>query len=322
MRKRIRLRQLQVGMYIEELEDAQHLGSTHATSFLVSSDAVLQRVLRSRAISVVINTTKGYCPGPDSAPVSAWNPASFEAHLSVLSSPDLVCRARETIEQARPQLYNLLSEARLRGAINVTAVFPLVDRVMGEATANAGTLISLAKLKDKDEGTFLHSLAVSALMVTFARSLGFDEQHVRQFGLGGLLHDIGKMTLPAGLLTKPGKLTETEMAIVRTHPVRGFSMLKKVASLEEPVLDICLFHHEKFDGTGYPKRLAGSDIPVAARIAAICDVYDALTTVRPYTRARSQSEAIGIMLHSSHGHFDPDLLKAFISKIIIAGVIH
>lgn len=204
-----------------------------------------------------------------------------------------------------------------RGFIN--AASQAVERIMSEAMTNAGALIGVAKLKKKDEGTFLHSLSVSALMmVAFGRSLGLDEETIRLLGLGGLVHDLGKVALPIELLRKPGKLTGEELALIRTHPERGLEMLAQVVSLPKVVLDICLYHHEKFDGSGYPRKLMGSGIPFAARLAAICDVYDALTSIRPYKRASTQAQAIDTMLLSA-GHFDPDLLKAFVSGMVING---
>ena len=122
-------------------------------------------------------------------------------------------------------------------------------------------------------------------------------------GLGGLVHDLGKTALSVDLLRMPGQLTVQELAIIL-----------------EAVLDICLYHHEKFDGSGHQQQLVGRDIPFVARVAAICDVYDALTTVRPYKGSMSQAEAVDLMFRS-HGHFDPDLLKTFVSRMIINGAI-
>ena len=151
--------------------------------------------------------------------------------------------------------------------------------------------------------TLRKSDAVSALMVTFGRSLAMGEDAIRLLGLGGLVHDLGKTALSVDLSRKPGQLTVQELAIIR-----------------EAVLDICLYHHEKFDGSGHQKQLVGRDIPFVARVAAICDVYDALTTVRPYKGRMSQAEAVDLMFRS-HGHFDPDLLKTFVSRMIINGAI-
>lgn len=247
-------------------------------------------------------------------------PAAFEAHLSANLAEEPIHLARESIEETQPDVRNVLAQARIYGAFNVGAASHLVEKVMSEALTKAGALIGLTKLKDKDEGTFLHSLAVSALMITFGRNLGFDEEKIRLLGLGGLVHDLGKMALPVELLRASGKLTTEELSLIRTHPERGHAMLVAVANMPKAILDICLYHHEKYDGSGYPSQLAGNSIPLVARVAAICDVYDALTTVRPYKRAWSQAEAIDTML-SSPGHFDPDLLKAFVSKMVIKGTI-
>lgn len=119
------------------------------------------------------------------------------------------------------------------------------------------------------------------------------------------------------ILNKPWKLTAEEMDLVRAHPQKGYEMVAKADSAPDEVLDICRFHHERYDGSGYPDRLSGRDIPYVARVAAICDVYEALTSIRPYKRAFSQAEAINMMMNSS-GHFDQKLLSAFVSRMIIS----
>ncbi|MFK4771886.1 HD-GYP domain-containing protein [Rhizobium sp. ZW T2_16] len=317
MKKRIRLHQVRVGMYVEELEGAvlslPHLGP-------VASPFDVDLMMNSHAISVVINTQKGLDVDPDHNEVQL-DLIDFESTLASKFSAGQILHAQEAIQDARRSVSDVLVEARLRGALHLDAADKAVERIMLAAMTNAGAMIAVAKLKKKDEGTFLHSLAVSALMVTFGRNLGLSEEAVRVLGLGGLIHDLGKMMLPIALLRKPGKLTVEEMDLIRTHPERGYEMAKRIAGMPRPVLDICLYHHEKFDGTGYPHRLAGSAIPHVARIAAICDVYDALTSVRPYKRAWSQAEAIETMMRST-GHFDPDLMKAFVSKMVINGTIH
>ncbi|MGK6317422.1 HD-GYP domain-containing protein [Neorhizobium sp. DT-125] len=306
-------------MYIEELEGAEPLPSFIVGSIVSPSD--VERMLSSRAISVVIDTQKGLDVERDAREQGGVDLASFASGLRSKFSDKQIRLARVAIQETRPSVRDLLSAARERGAFHLDAAGTAVERVMSEAMTNAGAMIAVAKLKEKDEGTFLHSLAVSALMITFGRNLGLSEEAVRLLGLGGLVHDLGKMVLPTDLLRKPGKLTAEEVDVIRTHPARGHDLVKQIEDMPQAVLDICLYHHEKFDGTGYPHGLAGSAIPRVARITAICDVYDALTTVRPYKRAWSQAEAIETMSHS-HGHFDPELLKAFISKMVINGTIH
>lgn len=319
MRKRIRLHQVRVGMYVEELEGGQP-SQWHGLGPILSPGDI-DRMMNTHALSVIIDTHKGLDVADNGVALRPLDQSAFEANLRAVFSEEQIGSARRAIKATRPAVCGLLADAQNRGLLHLDAAHQAVVQVMAEARSNAGAMIAVAKLKDKDEGTFLHSLAVSALMVTFGRNLGLDEARVRLLGLGGLVHDLGKMALPAEVLTKPGKLTADELAIVRTHAERGYEMVKQIEDMPKPVLDICLYHHEKFDGSGYPRGLAGTEIPSVARIAAICDVYDALTTVRPYKRAWSQAEAIDTMLRSA-GHFDPGLLKAFISKMVLTGTLH
>ena len=321
MRKRIRLHQIRIGMFIEELVDAPDRFLAANRRFLVASHVDIERVMSSHALSVVIDTKRGRDIDTDVSSPHDFDPIAFYAHLSSKFTDDQILTARRTIEETQPHIRNILAQARMHGALHFDAASLVVERIMSDAMTNAGALISVAKLKDKDEGTFLHSLAVSALTITFGRNLELDEEMIRSLGLGGLVHDLGKMALPIELLRKPGRLAAEELAHIRTHPERGHQMMQGVANIPGAVLDICLYHHEKFDGSGYPRKLVGKNIPLVARIAAICDVYDALTTVRPYKRAWTQAEAIDAML-CSKGHFDPELLKAFVSKMIIVGTIH
>ncbi|WP_454702980.1 HD-GYP domain-containing protein [Agrobacterium burrii] len=280
MKKRIRLHQVRIGMYVEELEGAS-LPAPLIGPIRSSGDKEL--LMNSHAISVLIDTQKGLDVHPDRRE-GELDLAGFEFALASKFNAGQLRLANKAIEDTRPCVRDVLVEARVRGAFHLDAADKAVERIMLEAMTNAGAMIAVAKLKKKDEGTFLHSLSVSALMVTFGRNLGLSEEAVRLLGLGGLVHDLGKMVLPVELLRKAGKLTAEEMDIIRTHPARGYEMVIRIEGMPKDVLDICLYHHEKFDGTGYPHQLAGSAIPQVARIAAICDVYDALTSVRPYKR--------------------------------------
>ncbi|WP_421405415.1 HD-GYP domain-containing protein [Agrobacterium fabrum] len=317
MRKRIRLHQLRIGMFVEELEGADR--AALESMILVETVPELDRMMASHALSVIINTSRGIDVDDNHHAQDGFDKAGFHEHLRTQFSNEQIAFARRTIGNARPHFLRILTKIKSKHTVEFNAACEVVESVMNDARTNARALISLAKLKDKDEGTFLHSLAVSVLMVTFGRSLGLAEDTVRVLGLGGLTHDLGKMVLPDEVLRSSGKLTAEELALIHTHPQRGFDMLKAVPNISQSVLDICLYHHEKFNGSGYPRGLLGNEIPFVARIAAICDVYEALTTVRPYKRAWTQGEAINTML-KSQGHFDPDLLKAFVSRI--SGTIH
>ncbi|KAA0682192.1 HD-GYP domain-containing protein [Neorhizobium sp. P12A] len=318
MQKRIRVNQLRVGMYVEDVEIGGKAGAQRFTPFLISSPSQVERMMASHVMTVVIDIVKGVDIHPSTRFLAASGRAGFDAKLLAMFAASDIRQARQCIEETKPHIRRVLADARIKASFDSEAASSAVERIMSTAFNNAGALIAVAKLKEKDEVTFLHSLAVSALMITFGRFLGHREEDVRVFGLGGLVHDLGKMALPDAILTKSGKLTAEEMDLVRRHPQLGYELVSSVEHTPREVLDICRYHHEKYDGTGYLGRLAGKTIPYSARIAAICDVYDALTTIRPYKQAFSQAEAINMMM-TSPGHFDSHLLSAFVSKMVIGG---
>jgi HD-GYP domain-containing protein (c-di-GMP phosphodiesterase class II) len=321
MRKRIRVNQLRVGMYVEEVELSGQQEARRFNPFLISSANQVEKMMASHVMTVMIDVTKGVDIDPATSAPQQIDRIAFDAKLLATFSAKDIQQAKQCIEDTRPHIRHVLADARINASFASGAASSAVERIMSAAFNNAGALIAVAKLKEKDELTFLHSLAVSALMITFGRSLGHEEDDVRQFGLGGLVHDLGKMALPAEILTKSGKLTAEEMDLVRAHPQRGYELVSQAAQVPQQVLEICRYHHERFDGSGYPGRLAGKQIPYAGRLAAICDVYEALTTIRPYKRAFSQAEAINMMMNSP-GHFDRQLLSAFVSKMVISGALH
>jgi HD-GYP domain-containing protein (c-di-GMP phosphodiesterase class II) len=308
-------------MFVEEAEQ-DGVSATHGfRPFMISTADDVTRLTGSNLMTVVIDVRKGVDVEPGAEFQQPFDAGFFEAQLLANSSARDIHQARKCIGETKPQIRMVLSDARINGAFTENAANAAVEKIMTSAMDNAGALVAVAKLKQKDQVTFLHSLAVSALMVAFGRALGHCEEDVRLLGIGGLVHDLGKIALPTSILTKTGKLAVEEMDLVRAHPRRGYELVSSMENPPQQVLDICLYHHEKFDGSGYPSGLAGAKIPYVARLAAICDVYDALTTIRPYKRAWSQGEAVKMMMNSP-GHFDTDLLSAFVSKMIINGTLH
>ena len=160
----------------------------------------------------------------------------------------------------------------------------------------------------------MHSVATCALMVALGRQVGLDETGCREAGLAGLLHDIGKAMMPLDVLNKPGKLTDAEFTVMRTHPEEGHRMVLGGQGVSEPILDVVLHHHERMDGTGYPHHLPGDQISRLARMGAICDVYDAITSNRPYKSGWDPAQSIARMA-SWKGHFDPTLFAAFVQSL-------
>lgn len=215
---------------------------------------------------------------------------------------------------AKEKMVELFGEARMGRAVSPSAVEPLVEEISASVIRHPDALISVARLKRHDDYTYLHSVAVCALMIALARQLQLPDAQIREAGIGGMLHDIGKAVMPLQVLNKPGALTDDEYRIMKAHPVRGYEMLKEGGGASAAALEIALHHHEKFDGSGYPHGLAGEDIDLLARMGAVCDVYDAISSNRPYKKAWSPAESVRRMA-AWKGHFDPQVFNAFVKSI-------
>lgn len=222
--------------------------------------------------------------------------------------------AVRTVAHAKSVAGKLFDAARLGNDIPVEDALKLVEEVDEMFERGESMLLDVVRMKTADEYTYLHSVAVCALMLKFARYLDMPAKEVRDCGLAGLLHDVGKMRIPRDVLHKPGSLTDEEFEVVKRHAQDGFQTLQAVPDLPPAALDVAHLHHEKIDGSGYPLGLSGEQIPRIARMGAICDVYDALTSDRAYKAAWEPVAAIEQML-ASDGHFDEALLLAFAESL-------
>jgi len=200
-------------------------------------------------------------------------------------------------------------------AISAEAANELVDEISSSVMRNPGALISLARLKTADDYTYMHSVAVCALMVSLARQLKLDEKQIREAGMSGLLHDLGKAMIPMEILNKPGKLTDEEFDLIKSHPAEGHRLLVEGGTVGEIPLDVCLHHHEKVDGRGYPHQLKDEQISLFAKMGGVCDVYDAITSNRPYKAGWDPAESIRKMTEWCNGHFDTNVFQSFIKSI-------
>ncbi len=169
----------------------------------------------------------------------------------------------------------------------------------------------VAALDMREHDTELHSLRVRAYTLRLADELGVEPDQRRVYALGALLHDIGKIGIPDAVLLKRGRLSEIEWVRIRKHPALGQRILDPVPFLQEAT-EIVYAHHEKYDGTGYPRGLAGTSIPRGARLFAVADVFDALTSARPYKNAMTYAEARREIKANKSSHFDPEVVEAFL----------
>ncbi|MCE0492225.1 HD-GYP domain-containing protein [Pantoea sp. Mb-10] len=242
-------------------------------------------------------------------------PAVAEPRKAIPKTPFFqeLDQAQAIFNQGKPKVRAMFHEARMGASLDLASTLELVDEIAGSITRAPTALLSVARLKNHDDYTYLHSMAVCGLMILLGKTLGLCEAQLRRVGMGGLLHDVGKAAVPLAILNKPDRLTEEEFAIMRQHPIEGAQILME-ADAENDLVDIALHHHEKVDGTGYPHGLKGESISLYARMAAVCDVYDAVTSIRPYHKAWTSAEAMHHML-SWRGHFDSTMLQAFVQTI-------
>jgi len=189
------------------------------------------------------------------------------------------------------------------------------EAITGITQAYDATLEGWSRVLDmRDHGTDEHTHRVTDLTVALASRMGIPDSQLADIRRGALLHDIGKIGIPDSILQKPGELDESERAIMQTHPEKALQILMQIDYLL-PAIDIPYCHHEKWDGTGYPRKLKGEEIPLVARIFAVVDVYDALTSDRPYRKAWRKERAIEYIQQQSGQHFFPDAVDAF-TKIV------
>lgn len=311
-------------MYLQELCGSWMEHPFWRTSFLIDDPADIARIIDSGIHEAWIDTAKGIdLPDAEATDIAKRND-EVDRQLECVAAPVALRKtglheelenARRICTRSREAVVSMFSEVRMGNAISAESALPLVIEIAESVERNPGALISLARLKTADDYTYMHSVAVCALMLALARQLGLPEDEVRKAGLAGLMHDLGKAMMPMEVLNKPGKLTDDEFAIIKSHPVQGHKLLVEGRTADEITLDVCLHHHEKLDGSGYPHRLAGDEISLYARMGAVCDVYDAITSNRPYKAGWDPAESIRKMAEWSAGHFDERVFQAFVRSV-------
>ncbi len=320
MLKKIPVTQLTLGMHLQAFCGAWLDHPFWRTQFVLTDPNDLTLIIESSITEVWIDITKGcdVAVSDETAGTTAITIAELPPEAPVVqekaSFNDEIKRASKIVAKGKEAVVSMFQEARMGKAIEAEAAAPLVEEISNSVMRNPGALISLARLKTADDYTFMHSVAVCALMIALARQLGLDEAQVRDAGMAGLLHDLGKAMIPLEVLNKPGKLTDEEFNLVKTHPEEGHKLLLEGGAVSEMTRDVCLHHHEKVDGSGYPKGLNGETMSLFAKMGAVCDVYDAVTSNRPYKAGWDPAESIKRMAEWK-GHFDPLVFQAFVKSL-------
>ena len=319
-------------MFIDEVVGSWLNNPFWKSAFMLADAKQLAQIKSSPIKEVWIDVSKGRDVGDDdvhvvdgveftAGPTRAIDEPVMTQADPVVAPPtvslqDEVARAGRICAKARGAMRTMFQDVRMGKAIDAEHCLPLVDDITQSVQRNPGAIVSLARLKTSDDYTYMHSVAVCALMVSLARQLGLSAADTREAGMAGLLHDLGKSAMPSEVLNKPGKLTEAEFAIMKGHPEAGHRMLLDGQGVGPIPMDVCLHHHEKINGLGYPHGLKGDEISLFAKMGAVCDVYDAITSNRPYKSGWDPAESILRMAQwGKEGHFDDCVLQAFIRSI-------
>lgn len=337
MLRKIPTHQLRVGMFVQEVCGSWLSHPFWRAAFKVS-DARQIAQLVAAVQEVVIDTAKGldvappegqttflddvevhdagHADGASPAVEEVVEPGDVGLRPAPASFQDEVRRASRIVAQSRTAMQSMFQDVRLGKAVDAEHCLPLVDDITQSVSRNPGAIVSLARLKTSDDYTYMHSVAVCALMVALAKQLKLNEADTREAGLAGLVHDLGKALMPLEVLNKPGALTSEEFAIMKGHPAAGHKMLVEGKGVGPIPLDVCLHHHEKVNGKGYPHGLQGEQISLFAKMGAVCDVYDAITSNRPYKAGWDPSDSVKRMAQwAKDGHFDERIFQAFVKSI-------
>ncbi len=323
MLKQISVDDLVPGMFVQRIDAPWSSHPFWRRSFPLRTLTQVVELQTSEVSEVWIDTARGIDVPAAPRPAPALPAAVLEPLEAAAAEPP--ARAPESppspahdglalCGQARSAVQALFAQARMGRTVDSRGCIDVVAGITELISRERGTFLTLVRVKHRDEYTYMHSVAVAALMVALARTLGFNDEQTQAAGLAGMLHDIGKVSVPLDILAKPARLTELEFGLMREHAQAGHDLLLRSGAQHPMALDVALHHHEKVDGSGYPHGLRGDRISLVAKMAAVCDVYDAVTSDRPYKRAWDPADAVRRMAQWP-GHFDPMVFQAFVKTV-------
>ncbi len=247
--------------------------------------------------------------------IALKSPSSSPAPAKSKSMQDELANARKVTNQARKVVAGVLTDVRLGKQVEVGPIREAVEHMTESALTNAGAILSLSLIKRKDEYTFMHSVNVGVFLMSFCHTLGLEREQIVQAGIGGMLHDVGKMKVPLEILNSPNKLTDAEFDLMKAHPKSSGDMLRETADISPLSVQVAEQHHERFNGSGYPYKLVGQEIGLFGQMAAIVDVYDAITTDRSYHKGMPSHDALEKMFEWCKHHFDLPLFQQFVQCV-------
>ena len=323
--KKIALDQLRPGMYVHDLDCGWLQHPFLFSRFKVGDEKLVQKIEAAGIRSLYIDTGRGddVHDAPSQTEVSlavqrrivSLSEARRVQAEKTISLDEERRRAAKLYREASNVVASVLHSARMGRYAELERLDPVVEKIIDSIFRHNDALIPLARLKQHDSYTFEHAVASAAMMASFARGLGLTRGQIHEVALGAMLQDIGMARVPTRILENPGRLNPNEVAVVRGHVEHSHDIAQELANLPEATMEVIAQHHERIDGTGYPFRLRGDQISAHGQMAAIVDVYDAMTSQRPFQDAAAPTAALRKLYEWGQHHFNGDLVQAFIRSV-------
>jgi len=338
MKKKVPVQELRLGMYVSELDRHWRETPFLFQGFAIQSEEQIEE-LKRYCQYVYIDTEEGYDVSPKRRPAATpslniripeektrepvhnmeqvlerFTPGHRRPprYQDVSTIEEEIGHAREIVTETREAVYTIMDDVRLGRSINTAGAKKIVANMVDSVIRNPDALMCLNQLKKKDEYTALHSLRVCVLALAFGRHLDLSNEELNLLGIGALLHDIGKMKVPNDILNKPGKLTDEEFDLMKSHVPRGVEILEQNHGISQASVDVARFHHERYAGGGYARGSKGENIGLFGSIGGIVDCYDAITSDRSYHTGMSAHDALKKMYSWRGRDFQPLLVEQFI----------
>ncbi|MDR1038184.1 MAG: HD-GYP domain-containing protein [Deltaproteobacteria bacterium] len=333
MLKKMSTSELKVGMFVADVGRAWFNHPWSSKSRLLTEQTEIQELLDYGIDEVYIDTERSKLKGQAGGGRKPFVPVagtSGPIRRAASSAPSPVAAAPDPVSQLEAELPKaakaygkaldtskaLLAACYMNKRIEVSEVQENVDELVESVTRNQDALSALIKLRRFDDYTYTHCLNVSVLSISTGKALGLSQEDLRILGMGTMFHDLGKTRVPAYILNKPGKLTDEEFSVMRNHAALSEEIiLEQKLDVDDQVVKVARFHHERMDGSGYPDHLKGEQIPRLATICGLSDVYDALTSDRVYHKGMLPHDALKFIYGLRGTHFEPSWVDRFVQSV-------
>ncbi|MBF0345753.1 MAG: HD-GYP domain-containing protein [Nitrospirae bacterium] len=325
MIKKVKVEDLKPGVYISDLNCSWIMHPFLSNRFKLKGESQIKKIIGLGISDVYIDTEKGL--DVEKAVTRQEIQENLHKEFKEVieakkpSTQNHVSTAEETktatlvIKEAKKIVSNVMDDVRMGKQVKMERIAPVVDKMIDSVFRNQDALVSLGKLKTVDEYTFMHSVSVAAMMISFCREMRVERKEIEEIACGAILHDIGKVKVPIAVLNKPGKLTEDEFVQIKQHVNYGIDIIEKIPTISYNSMCVVSQHHEHYSGKGYPNGLKGDEINKYGQMMAVVDVFDAITSNRCYHKGMSTIEAMRKLLEWSDSNFNKTVTHNFIRSI-------